>query len=99
MITVTGLKRLAKELGLPIICLAQLNRAVELRDGKMPALSDLRESGAIEQDADVVLFIHREKYYDESADDKATIVVAKNRTAGLTGSISCVFDSNCGRFN
>ncbi|MEK7621705.1 MAG: replicative DNA helicase [Patescibacteria group bacterium] len=87
-----SLKGLARELDIPVLALSQLNRAVEQRGGR-PRLSDLRDSGSIEQDADVVMFIHRPDKYDEASDKKniAEIMIEKHRN-GPTGSIELYFD-------
>lgn len=87
-----GLKNLAMELNIPIVALSQLSRSLESRTDKRPMLSDLRESGSLEQDGDVVLFIYREDYYVEDTDRQniADIIVAKNRY-GAIGTISLYF--------
>jgi len=86
-----SLKILGREMEVPVIAVSQLSRAVEARDNKRPVLSDLRESGAIEQDADMVMFIYRDKYYNpESEDDSAEISIKKHRN-GPTGKINLTF--------
>ena len=94
-----SLKILAKELKVPVIALSQLSRATEGRDNKKPILSDLRESGAIEQDADIVMFIHREEYYNPDTEKKnmAEIIIAKNRS-GSTGSVDLAWFGNYTKF-
>ena len=83
-----ALKIMAKELRVPVLCLSQLSRANEARSNKRPMLSDLRESGAIEQDADIVMFLYREDYYDEDSENHnlAECIIAKNRH-GETGTV------------
>jgi len=90
-----SLKALAKELGIPVMAVSQLSRAVEQRPRKIPQLSDLRESGSIEQDADVVLFIYREEYYEPDTERKniADIYIAKHRN-GPTGRVELYFDAS-----
>jgi len=94
-----NLKGLARELDVPVLALAQLSRAVETRQSKVPQLSDLRESGSLEQDSDVVMFIYREDVYNPESERKniADIIVAKHRN-GPIGEVSLYFQANQTRF-
>lgn len=97
------LKGLAKEFNCPVVCLAQLSRAVESRQDKRPMMSDIRESGSVEQDADVIMFLYRDSYYNKASDDDTLeMIIAKNRNGPIgtvvtrynkhTGEISDVYD-------
>ncbi|MDR7236499.1 replicative DNA helicase [Neobacillus drentensis] len=92
-----SLKTMAKDFDCPIICLAQLNRSVESRADKRPMMSDIRESGSVEQDADVILFLYREAYYNKNTDNHSLeIIISKNRN-GPVGSIPVNYNVNTGR--
>ena len=95
-----ALKGVAREIDVPLIAISQLSRGVENRENHKPRLSDLRESGAIEQDADLVLLLYREEYYKpekEEARGKAEVIIAKQRN-GPTGSVHLQFTNTCMRF-
>ena len=94
-----SLKILAKELNVPVIALSQLSRAVEQREDHRPMLSDLRESGSIEQDADIVMFLYRDDYYNKDSEDKGLteVIIAKHR-GGSTGKVKLLWMGNYTRF-
>ena len=94
-----SMKELARDLNIPLLSAAQLSRAVEQRQDKRPQLRDLRESGSIEQDADIVMFLYRDEVYNEATEipGQADIIVAKHRN-GPTGTVSLFFDKAVTRF-
>ena len=98
-----GIKALARELNVPVICLSQLNRQAEQREGHRPRMSDLRESGSIEQDADVIMMLHREDYYhrgdEEYVEDNIAEVIVNKQRNGPTGVVKLTFHGPTTRFN
>jgi len=94
-----SLKEMAREMNVPLISAAQLSRAVEQRQDKRPVLSDLRESGSIEQDSDIVMFLYRDEIYNEATEfpNQADVIVAKHRN-GPTGTVSLYFEKSLTKF-
>ena len=91
-----NLKNMAKDLKIPVVCLAQLNRSVESRQDKRPMMSDIRDSGSVEQDADVIMFLYRDKYYNKESDDNTLeLIIAKNRN-GPVGTIVTKYNAHTG---
>ena len=98
------LKILAKELKVPVIALSQLSRGVEQRQDKRPVLSDIRESGSIEQDADIVAFLYRDDYYERGGEEegipnnKVEVIIEKNRS-GARGTVELIFQKEYNKFS
>jgi replicative DNA helicase len=91
-----NLKGMAKDFHCPVVCLSQLNRSVEQRQNKRPMMSDIRDSGSVEQDADVILFLYREKYYDKSVKDYSLeMIIAKNRN-GAVSTVKAMYNEHTG---
>ena len=93
---------MAMELKVPVVALAQLSRSVELRENKRPIMSDLRESGSIEQDADIVMFLYRDDYYNKAAAEQTDtsiteLIIGKHRNGG-TGTIELLFERSMSNF-
>ena len=93
-----GLKLLARELDIPVIALSQLSRQVETREDKRPVMSDLRDSGSIEQDADIVAFLYRDDYYTHKQTGETQLIIAKNRSGSLA-TLKYIFDGQIQKFN
>lgn len=92
------LKLLAKELNITVVALSQLSRELERREDKRPMLSDLRESGGLEQDADIVLFIYRDEIYNEGAQENVAELIIRKHRNGAVGEVRCAFQNQFGRF-
>ena len=96
-----SLKLMARELNVPVLALSQLSREVEKRDDKRPIMADLRDSGSIEQDADIVMFLYRDDYYNQASERKkeADLIISKNRAGSTHEGLPFIFSGEYSRFN